>query len=225
MSRNIDDLFDNDKRPFFMVACGKSMKGKSHFIKFLITDRFKQGKLKFALVFTTTKFNKDYDFLPEKSIMEGYDEEILEQYVNNLKQVREKEGKVEPNVIIFEDCVGILNNQTNFFTNWVSMCRHLNTSVILSGQYLLGRNAISPICREQITHCLMFQSRTKRTIEALYNSFGGLFDSEKLFKEYFFQATKQPYTAMLYIEQEDDIDKNYITVIAPEKYQQYKITY
>jgi hypothetical protein len=44
----------------------------------------------------------------------------------------------------------------------------------------------------------LFNSKGKRTIEALYENFGQLFDSFKEFKEYFLECTKPKYTAMLY---------------------------
>ena len=225
MSSNIDRLFDNDGKPTFIVLVGKSMKGKSHMMKYLLTDRFLKGKLKFGLVFSKTKFNNDFDMFPEKSLKEGYNEEILIKYVANLKKIREKDGKVEANVIIYDDCSGILTNGTPFFNNFMCTARHYNTSIFIAVQYLCGRNAISPVMREQTSHCIMFNSRTLRTLENLFSSFGGLFDSFEAFKSYFMQATKEPYTAMLYLESIDDIDKNYITIQAPKDYKQIKLDY
>ena len=225
MSSNIDRLFDNDGKPIFVIAIGKSMKGKSHFIRYLLTDRFLKGKLKFGLVFSKTKFNEDYSMFPDKSRKEGYNENILIKYVDNLKKIREKEGKVPPNVIIFDDLIGVLSNGTAFFTNFISTCRHFNTSIIIAVQYLSAKGSITPLMREQTSHCIMFNSRTLRTLENLFNSFGGLFDSYYEFKEYFMHATKEPYTAMLYLESIDDIDKNYITIQAPKDFKKIKLDY
>jgi NhaP-type Na+/H+ and K+/H+ antiporter len=105
------------------------------------------------------------------------------------------------------------------------MYRHLSTTIIFNQQYLLGKNAISPIIRNQTTHVLCFNSKTKRTIENLYQNFGQMFDSEKQFKEYFLNITKEPHVAMLYMESEDDIKKNYLPIIAPAEYPTYKISY
>ena len=52
-----------------------------------------------------------------------------------------------------------------------------------------------------------------------------MFDSEKEFKEYFLNITKDPFVAMLYLESEDDINKNYLPIIAPAEYPTYKISY
>lgn len=225
MTSNIDKLFDNEGKPIFVVVIGRSMLGKSHLVRYLLTDRFTKGKLKFGLVFSKTKFNNDYDIFPDKSRKEGYNEDILIKYMNNLKKIREKNGVVPPNVIIFDDLAGILANSTDYFTNFIATCRHFNTSIFICVQYLTGRNAITPLMREQASHCIMFKSRTRRTLENLYDSFCGLFQNYDDFKDYFMNATTEKYTAMLYLQAIDELDDNYITIQAPKDYKQIKIDY
>jgi len=224
--KNTEKLFYNDNKGFLLINIGKSFKGKSYMTRYLLQHMFKSGRLKFGLVFTPTKFNNDYAFLPEKCIIEGYDEEILKIYIENLKQLKENnKGIIEPSFILFEDVSGILNNQSNFFINFIATFRHLNINIIINVQYLLGKNCINTIMREQCSHCIMFNSRTKRTLDALYENFGGLFDSFNLFKQYFFNITKQKYTAMLYLEREDDINNNYIAIKAPSDFEINKIEF
>ena len=217
-------LFNNEK-PLFIISVGKSMKGKSFLTRYLLTEKFMTGKFKFGIVFTKTKFNSDYAFLPDKAVKQGYNEEVLKKYINNLAKLREKKQGVPPNFIIFDDLVGVLNNQTNWFVNFVSTVRHFNTTIIICVQYLCGRNAISPIMREQTTHAIMFQSRTRRTLENLYESYGGLFPSYDEFKAYFFAATREKYSAMLYLESTDELHENYITIQAPAEYPKIKVEY
>ena len=219
LNRNVDSLFDApDGLAQLFVLCGKSGRGKSYFIRFLLSDMLTNGKLKFGLVFTRTKFNKDYAFLPDKRVIEGYNEDILKKYVNNLRKIAEKDGSVEPNFIIFDDLVGVLNNSTQWFSNFMSTFRHTNTTIFIAVQYLPGRNAVSPLMREQTNYAIMFQSRTKRTLENLFENYGGLFDSADEFKQYFLNATQEKYTAMLYSERIDYIEDNYVTIMAPEDY-------
>ena len=225
MSRLTDQLFDNEGKPIFVVMVGKSMKGKSYLTRYLITDRFQSKKFEFGLVFTKTKFNDDYAFLPEKSVKQGYNEDVLKKYIANLTKIKEKQKKVPPNFLIFDDLVGVLSNQTDFFVNFVSTVRHFNTSVFICVQYLTGKKAITPIMREQTTHAIMFNSRTRRTLENLYESYGGLFDTLDDFKAYFMNATKEKYSAMLYLEANDERDENYITISAPENYPEAKIEF
>jgi hypothetical protein len=215
----IDQLF-NGKAGIgqLFVLVGKSGKGKSYFVRYLLTDRLSRGIWKFGLVFTRTKFNDDYSFLPDKRVLEGYDENILRKYINNLRSIRKEKGKIEPNFIVFDDLQGILNNSTNYFNNFLSTFRHTNTNILVCNQYLAGKNAVSTLAREQTNYAILFQSRTRRTLENLYESYGGLFPTLDAFKQYFLKATKEPYSAMLYSEDVDTLEENYITIMAPEDY-------
>jgi hypothetical protein len=64
----------------------------------------------------------------------------------------------------------------------------------------------------------MFQSRTRRTLENLYESYGGLFDKLEDFKQFFLNATIEKYSAMLYSERIDFLEDNYQTIMAPADY-------
>ncbi len=219
--RLIDELFDPpDGLAQMWVCVAKSGKGKSYFVRYLLTDRLSTGRWKYGLVFTRTKFNGDYDFLPDNRVIEGYNENILRRYMNNLRKIAKEKGKesLPHNFIVFDDLQGVLNNQTNWFNNFLATFRHTNTNLIVCNQYLSGKNAVSPIAREQTNYAVMFKSRTRRTLENLYESYGGLFPKFNDFKSYFMAATEQKYTAMLYSERVDELENNYITIQAPEDY-------
>jgi hypothetical protein len=147
------------------------------------------------------KFTNDFKFLPDNRVIQGYQEHTLRRYVKNLESMKEKEGQIAPNFIIFDDLVGVLANGTNWFVNWISTFRHTNTHIFICVQYLTGENAISPIMREQTDFAVMFKSRTANTLKNLYDNFGGLFPKQKDFEQYFARATSERYTAMLYIEE------------------------
>jgi hypothetical protein len=65
----------------------------------------------------------------------------------------------------------------------------------------------------------------RNTIENLYNSYGAMFDMYDEFKQHFMKTTKEKYVAMLYMEKEDERDKNYIAIQAPAAYPKYKFKY
>ncbi len=222
-----DKLFsDPSGNAHLYIFSGKSQKGKSHLIKYMLYDRFKNAGWKYGLVFCKTKFNHDYDFLPDNRVIEGYDEEILKKYIENLRKKMRSGGKnaVKPNFIIFEDICGILKG-SDFFNNFITMYRHTNTNIIISVQYLTGRNAISPILREQTTHCFIFDTKTKRTLKNLYDSYGQLFDHEDDFKEYLRANTSEKYACVLYIERIDDINNNYIPIKAPKDLPKHELKF
>ena len=79
--------------------------------------------------------------------------------------------------------------------------------------------------REQTNFAIMFRSRARRTLENLYESYGGLFDTVDDFKQHFFNATKVKYSAMLYSEDIDDVDENYITIQAPAEVPKIKFKF
>lgn len=209
---------------YLYVSVGKSGRGKTHWVVWLLTCMLHRpiSPLKFGLVFVKTKYKHSYKFIPEKAIIQGYNELVLRRYILNLEREYEKTGWVAPNFIVFEDLTGILNNQTDWFTNWLATFRHLNTSIFINSQYLTGRKAISPITREQTNFAFMFNSKTRRTIENLWESYGQLFPTVKEFKQYFFENTEPskvgPHVCLVYSEFEDQLEKNYIPMRAPEKY-------
>lgn len=220
-----EELFANEGRPYLMVMIGKSFRGKSYMLRYILTHHLASGKLKFGMVFTNTPFTGDYNFLPKDIVRDGYDETILAQYIGNLRRIRETNGYVEPNFIVFDDLVGVLDNQTKFFSNWITTFRHTNTYVYIAVQYLTGRNSISPVMREQTDYAIIFKSRTQQTLDALYNSYGGMFPSVTAFNKYLQSATHGKYIAVLYSEHEDDIGENYKAISAPDDYQKIKFEF
>lgn len=220
------NLFANPSGKSAMyVLVGKGTKGKSYFIKWLIYNGVEKMNWKYGLVFVRTKFNGDYDYLPDDKVIGGYNEEILKKYVSNIEKMISKDpSKVNESFLVLDDCTGILTNSTPWFINFIACFRHYKINIIIATQYLTGRQAISPIMREQTNFAIMFESRTKRTLEALYENYGGLFESLDTFKDYFLKLTKEPYVAMLYMEHLDE-DGNYIGVKAPDKLPNWKLTF
>jgi hypothetical protein len=205
------------------VFVGKSERGKTHFIRWLLMDQIQRevNPLKFGIVFVRTKFKHSYKFVPDEKIIQGYEEEILQQYVHNLEAMYEEQGFLEPSFLIFDDLVGILANSSPWFNNFIATYRHLNIHIFIAVQYLTGRHAVSPIMREQTTYAIMFNSKTHKTIENLYEAYGQLFEKKREFKDYLFANTEPskvgPYVCLVYIEKEDRLEHNYIPMRAPKK--------
>ena len=225
--RLVDKLFKTDRDSAALyVLVGKSNKGKSHLTRYILINRLASRQWHFGLVFCKSKFNNDYtSFLPDNRIIEGYNEDMLIKYVDNLKKIVKEKGSVPASFLIFDDLIGVLNNASDWFSNFIATFRHVNINVFICVQYLTGRKAISPIMREQTNFAIMFQSRTRRTLENLYESYGGLFDTVDDFKQHFFNATKVKYSAMLYSEDIDDVDENYITIQAPAEVPKIKFKF
>ncbi len=226
-TRNFDIFRQREKGAGELyVSIGKSRRGKTHFTRCLLADQISRpdNPLKFGIVFVKTKFKHSYQDLEKKGlakVYQGYNEEVLKTFINNLEEVYKSTGSIPANYVVFEDLVGILNNQSQWFINWISTYRHFNTSVFINVQYLLGRGAISPIMREQTSFAIIFNSKCNRTIKNLYENYGQLFEKEAQFKQYYFANTGPKnvgdYVCMVYVEDNDDVNENYIPMRAPPK--------
>ena len=208
------------------ILVGKSERGKTHFLKWLLYHGCtrKWAPFQRGMVFVRTKFNCSYKFHPASRpnvmIFEDFRLDILKKYVENLKKIYKEHGKLEPSFLVFDDLVGVLNNDDPWFVNFIGTYRHYNITIFIAVQYLTGRKSVSPIMREQTTACIMFNSKNHRTVENLFENFGQLFESRKEFQAHFYNMTESmkvgsKHAAMVYFEWEDDYLENYMSWLAP----------
>lgn len=228
MSGRKSSVFDSpDGKAQAMLVVGKTRQGKSHFCRYYITDRFAHAGWRFGLSFVGTRFTGAYDWLPPKTVVEGYDEAKLLAYMTNLKKKEEEFAKhnkriadeskhrhVPPNFVFFDDLVGVLTSDSKAFQNFCTTARHTNTNIIVAVQYL--PKGVSTTFREQVSHVVMFCSKNKRTLRSLHSEFGQLFPDEQAFVDWLWEITSsEPYTACLYLDAEQELGKNYLGVKAP----------
>src|ERR1700733_4551004 len=97
-------------KPRIIICLGKPDSGKTNTIKYLILKNSVDKKIfNFGLVFTRTKFNnKDYTYIPDKYIIEGYNEDVLKKFIAFLRDLIQKNTKFNC-FIVFDDLIGILN--------------------------------------------------------------------------------------------------------------------
>lgn len=203
--------------PQVCVFLGKPKQGKSWALRWaILRETVDKKNFKHGLVFTRTKFNGQYDYLPDDYVYEDYSAEILQQYLDGLKKMEQKD--IEPSFILFDDIQGLLSNSDPSLTQLVSNHRHFKISVFFCFQYIYGRGS-TPVLRECTTMAFLFNSKGKRTLEALYENFGQLFDSFKEFKDYYLACTKEKHTAMLYVQDVDNKEENYLQFKAPSPQQ------
>ena len=206
-----------------VVNIGKPRSGKSNATAYFVKKAASEGIFKYGIVFTKTKYaNQDYDYIPNKYVFSEYKPEILQQFI---KYIENKKNKKQPCFVIFDDQQGLLNRNDPTLLNFISIHRHLGPcSIFFNFQYLYGS---MPTLRECTTISLMFNSKGKRTLDGLFENFGQLFDNFDDFKKYFLSLTSEKYVAMMYIQDIDDIDKNYLYFKAPamDKYKNVKLKY
>lgn len=207
-----DDLL---KKPAIMLFVGKPARGKSNAIKyFIIKNAVERKRYQFGLVFTRTKFNKDYDYIDPKYVIGGYDEDVLKRYLSAIENKLEQGKEVGRNFIVFDDLIGLLSKHDKFLINFFATHRHTKTDVYMATQHL--NTGANTTLRECCTYAFMFGSKQFNTIRSLYENFGQLFDTIEEFKKRFYEVTSEPFTAMLYLGDEDDVEKNYLRFKAPD---------
>ena len=117
---------------------GQQGVGKTNTIKHLITKNI--DKFNFGIVFTGTKFDRtDYSYIPQEYIIQGYDENILRNYLHGIEQYIEKYGSAPLNFIILDDLLMLLSRQDKFFINFLGNMRHYNAVVLYSVQGITNR--------------------------------------------------------------------------------------
>ena len=205
--------------PSCVLLVGKPKRCKTNCVRFLIQkhslDKFKGcGKFQMGIVFVRSKFSHDYDFLPDEAVINGYDEDILRRYLEAIENYTAENGKPVPNFVVFDDLIGLLSKNDPFLTNFLGLHRKYGTTIFLATQHL--KTGASTTLREVTTHAIVFNSKTWNTITSLYENFGSLFEKLIQFKETLQNVTKEPFTAMLYLADEDNIEKNYLEFKCPD---------
>jgi hypothetical protein len=196
-------------------------------VKSLIYDfQKKPSYFRFILAFVKTKFTKDYCYLPDEYVCEGFDQPQLMAHIEKLREYRRKTNKpVPPNLIIFDDLLGVIDWNDPWMMNWLCSFRHTSTSIIMTAQYLMGNRAVSTCLRECSNVAFIYNSKFKNSIKGLYESYGQLFDNEKEFTAEFQRITKEPFTCMVYQASINELEDNYISFKAPEKIPEFVLKY
>lgn len=208
--------------PQICVCIGKPKRGKTYttfwmILKHTVDPRSKI--FKYGIVFSqTANFNHDYDYIPEKYIYEGYNPEILQQYLDGIK----KQKHIQPSFIIFDDIQGLLNSQDPVLNSLIACHRHYKISLFFNFQAITGHHASFPLLRDCATIAIVFNAKGERTLRALYENFGQLFDDFQSFKKYFLDLTSEQFVAMLYLQDVDNIEDNYLYFKCPPNMNKFK---
>lgn len=206
-------------QPQVVTTIAKPRSGKTFAIRWMILKNTIDNRhFKYGIVFTRTgKWNEDWKFIPDQYVFENYDPEILQSYLDGIKSQK----NIVPSFIAFDDIQGLLNANDPVLTSLIACHRHFKISLFFCFQYIYGKGSI-PILRECTTYALLFNSKGDRTLRALYENFGQLFDTFKDFKKHFLSVTSEKYVAMLYLQDENDLYNNYMYFRAPAEMDNFK---
>lgn len=214
------------KKPQVFIMVGKPESGKSHLVKSMIYDYQKAGYFKFIIAYVRTKFNHDYDYLPDQYVYESFDEDRLMKHIDKMREWRKKNNKpLPPNLVIFDDLLGDIDWYSPRMTNWLCSFRHTNTSIIMTAQYLMGSKSVSTCLRECSNVAFIFNSKFKNSLKALYDAYGQLFPSYDDFCERFQHTTSTKYQCLVYDASVETLEDNYIAFSAPQTIPPFKVSY
>ena len=216
------------RKPQIMCFIGKPESGKSHLIKSMLYDYAKHKYFKFGVTFVRTKFNHDYDYLPDRYVSEDFDIDKLKKHINKLRDWRKKNNKkVPPNFVIFDDLLGQIDWYDQWMTNWVASFRHTSTSIFITAQYLQSKGGISTVrvLRECTNLAFIFNTKFKNSLKGLFEAYGQLFDNYDDFVRHFQKITRQKHHCLIYKADEEDISYNYLDFIAPKDIPEYQLKY
>ena len=213
----LTQLLQFDKPGNVILLAGRQGSGKTNAVRWSLFKHTVDLKIyEVVLVFTQTKFDGEYDFLPDDMVVEGYNEGVLRSFLQVLSSKIDKEKGISAprNAIVFDDLIGLLSKQDPFLVNFFGTLRHFGTDVYLPVQHI--NTGSSTILRNITTHSILFNSKQMNTIKSMFENFGLLFEKIDDFKELFFDITSQPFTAMLYVYDIDNRDDNYLEVVFPD---------
>ena len=233
MSNNVSSCKDFQlptDRAYVWLIVGKPNSGKTHCMKSIMLDYARQKHFKFGVVYTQNKMNSDLDFCPSKSVKE-YNDEDCQKYIDKLMKFREenkdKDKKLPPSFMIFEDCIGSKN--MNLYSDTISklliLHRHLNISIFFLSQYLGGRTGSSTLLRECTNFAVLFNTRFHNSKEFLYKACGGLFKKSEDFFDILEKATSKPHRALFYDSSKDNINDCYFFFTAPSEIPKFELKF
>ena len=203
--------------PSLFLFVGKSKSGKSYLLKYLISYYCLTEKhFNFGLVLTGSDYNHEYKFLPSHAVHK-YEEEVLNQYIDSLKEKKNNGEELPPSFLVLDDILGLIS-RSKAWQNLISTYRHLNITLFISVQYL-RTEASSTLIREQTGALFAFKTTNINTMKCFFDYFGSnIFENLEGFKERFQKCTTEKHSCCLYLDHDKSMTKNtnFLMLKAPQ---------
>lgn len=135
------------------------------------------------MFYTTNVVNKSYDFLPSKYIYEFYEENALIKLMN-LQIEQKKKGSTKNCFVIFDDCIGTIDFNSQVLRRLFTTYRQYNIQLIFTTQYIY---AIPPILRSCIIYFITFNQQQKRSVQAIFETFMTEFENYDECKRFIYE--------------------------------------
>ena len=192
--------------PGVVLICGSQGSGKSNLLQHIM--KISQPKLKYGIAFSHTAFRDgNLGYIPQKYVHTQYKPEIMANLMKIQASLPDKNR--HPAFVVLDDCMIDSWVNCKYFNQMITQVRHYNLFVVITTQYV---NKIPPVIRENAMQVCMFKASTKRSINALYESFGQKFETQEEFKQFLYRNTED-YKFILY----KSADVSYVIAKAPAK--------
>lgn len=190
-----------------VLLSAKQHCGKSVFIKYVLCTMFMEQRIKYGIVFCPTAFTGSYDFIPSQYVYNSYDINIVKRLMGIQVQQKKQNGYIEPAFIVFDDCIGSMDFNSNLINKLITSNRHYNLTIFLATQYLFK---IPPLIRDCVSYFICFRQKTTKSVKAIYETYmQDIGDYRKCYK--FIEKNTKDYYCIIVDNDEDDKKKYKVT--------------
>lgn len=214
----LEQLGINAEKPFFMIICGRSGSGKSHYLKYLMRELNIHNPFDYGIVMSNTSWEGFFsEFIPSKYIYENFNEDTIKSLIKLQKDNLTK-GINKRAFLILDDCIAENEMKSPIMKKLSVMGRHFNLTTILTTQYV---HLIPPVLRANSHYNVFFHiGDGVRELRSTYEAWGQKFKNYDEFKQFYYNAIKDHKFIMYNNEQ-----GKYNIYRCPENIPSFKIKY
>jgi hypothetical protein len=197
LKHEISPILPDLKANFVLGVIGKRHTGKTVLTtNLLLNPNFlNRDNYTFAACISPTILNdKTAEHLREafpNSCYDKYEDSLIKDIVNYQKGFTDEER--EKVIIVIDDMIGFKTPYLNYLT---SRHRHYQVSICMISQCV---KHVHKVARSNMSDVILFNTHNKAEFEDLYEAFGSMIGSKKMFKRLLDYATKEAY-CFLYIK-------------------------
>lgn len=174
--------------PSTMCVIGRPNSGKTTAMRNLLKDYWQY--FDYAIVFSPTIHNGDYNFLGKKGIFLSpmdFDEKIAKIIMEQKKNILQ--GNLLRVVVIFDDCASLIRS-SKALNYLINTHRHWLCNVWFAAQDIKD---IQPRLRSLCKYCIFFRPSGERDIKELYSCYFQCMNSYRTFRSWLINKFQEKY--------------------------------
>jgi len=175
---------ENLRPPFIISIYSKPASSKSHLMKYILCRMRAEGKIHILFVFTSTKKNDFYNNMVDTKYVMRYNERLLAQFWKKAKAISHRGKNI---LLMFDDCIGLVNWKAPIVDEVFSNHRHNNVSILVATQY---PSKLPTLIQEVSWVACIFKQATSWSCRAIHSSYGKDYGSVKEFVDYIYSLPK-----------------------------------